>query len=193
MTFLKEITCNYNDEELFQLIKDNNVNALRILFKRYYANLCYFSYNYVKDPDAGEDIVSEMFFNLWEKRKHLVINCKVKPYLYTSVKNRSLNYLRNNKFNTTNIDSVDEITLTMLSETDDKVNYDDLKHAIDAIIDSLPEKRRLIFQMSRFDELTYKEIAEILVISESTVKNQMMKAVRFLDEKYPKLRQIYPI
>lgn len=155
--------------------------------------MCYFSFNYVKDPEAGEDIVSEMFFNLWEKRKHLLITGKVKPYLYTSVKNRSLNYLRNNKYNKTDIDSVDQITLTMLSQPDDKVNYDDLKHAIDAIIDSLPEKRKLIFQMSRFDELTYKQIAEILLISESTVKNQMMKAVRFLDENYPRLRKIYPI
>lgn len=81
----------------------------------------------------------------------------------------------------------------MIQKPDDKVNYDELKNIIDGLIDSLPEKRKLIFQMSRFDELSYKEIAEILTISESTVKNQMIKAIRFLNTQKSYLKQIYPM
>jgi RNA polymerase sigma-70 factor, ECF subfamily len=152
-------------------------------------NLCYFAYNYVKDRQISEDIISDMFMNLWEKRKSIVITGGVKPYLYTSVKNRSLNYLRNNRIHFEMLDSVDQLTLTMLGNPEEKVNYDELKNVIDGLIDSLPGKRKLIFQMSRFDELTYKEIAEILSISESTVKNQMMKAVQFMNAHYPVLKR----
>lgn len=133
-----------------------------------------------------------MFINVWEKRKSIQITGFVKPYLYTSVKNRALNYLRDNRLYIDQLDSVDQLTLTMLGNSDDKINYDELKNVIDGLIDSLPEKRRLIFKMNRFDELTYKEIADILSISESTVKNQMMKAVRFLNTQYPILKRIFP-
>lgn len=181
-----------SDEELFKLVKCDNSNALKILFKRFYQNLCYFSFSYVKDQQISEEVVADIFINLWEKRDKINIDVKVKSYLYTAVKNRSLNYLRDNKIHTEKLDMVDQIALTMINRTDDNINYEDLKKVIDNLIDSLPEKRKLIFQMNRFDELSYSEIAEILSISVSTVKNQMLKAVQFMNLSYPALKKIFP-
>lgn len=181
-----------NDEELFKLVKENNSNALKALFLKYYENLCYFSYSYVKDQITAEEAVSDIFVNLWEKRKRIVITGNLKTYLYTSVRNQSLNYVRRNKLQSEKLDSVDQIIFSVNDGPEDKVNYDDLRKIIDGLIDNLPEKRKLIFQMNKFDELSYKEIAEILSISESTVKNQMMKAVQYLNTQYPLLRVIYP-
>lgn len=183
---------NMSDEELFKLVKNSNSNALKVLFKKYYQNLCYFSISYVKEKQIAEEVVADIFINLWEKRSKLNITAKVKPYLYTSVRNQSLNYIRSNKLHAEKLDAVDEITLTMINGPDDNLHYNDLKTLIDKLIDTLPEKRKLIFQMNRFDELSYDEIAEILSISGSTVRNQMVKAIQQMNSNYPVLRKFYP-
>jgi len=182
-----------NDEELFKQIRNNNSNALKLLFTRYYENLCYFAFSFVKDQQISKEVVSDIFINIWEKRKKIIITNKVKTYLYTAVKNQSLNYLRKNRIQFESLDAVDRIMLKMNAGADDQLNYEELKNLIDHLIDQLPEKRKLIFQMNKFDELSYQEIANILSISISTVRNQMMKAVKFLNSQYPLLKRIISI
>jgi len=190
---LKTLSPDISNEELIQRIKENNSIALKALFLRFNKNLCYFVFSYVKDSQVSEDIVSEIFISLWEKREKLFITGKVKLYLYTSARNKALNYKRDSKLNFENLDSADRIMLKMIDNPEDKLNYEELKNILDGLIDSLPEKRRLIFQMRRFDGLTHDEIAEILNISKNTVKNQMVKAIQFLNAQYPRLKKIYPI
>lgn len=184
---------NISDEELFQFIKKDNSNALKILFSKYYENLCYFAFSFVKEKQLSEEVVSDIFITIWEKRKKIIITGKVKSYLYTAVKNQSLNYLRKNKIHFEQLDAVDQLMLTVQTKADDQVNYDELKNVIDGLIDKLPGKRKLIFEMNKFDELSYQEIADILSISVSTVRNQMIKAVKFLNNQYPTLKKIIPL
>lgn len=183
-------TQNITDEELFLLVKKDNSNALKMLFKKYYENLCFFSYSFVKDRYASQEVVSDIFIILWEKRKRIIITGKIKSYLYAAVKNQSLNYIRKNRIHFESIDEVDRLLLTVQDNSDDIVNYEELQKIIDGVIDKLPEKRKLIFQMNKFDELSYEEIANILTISVSTVRNQMIKAVKFLNNQYPALKKI---
>lgn len=185
-----EYDLNISDEELFQLVKKSNSNALKVLFKKYYQNLCYFSFSYVKEKQIAEEVVSDIFIKLWEKRAQINIGLKLKSYLYTAVKNQSLNYLRSNKLHSEKLNSVDQITLTMIDNPDDNLRYEDLKKVMDNLIETLPDKRKLIFRMNKFDELSYEEIASILSISISTVRNQMVSAVKYLNKQYTSLKKI---
>lgn len=183
---------NYSDEELFQLIKKDNSNALKILFTRYYEKLCYFVFGFVKEENSSKELVADVFIIIWEKRKKIVIDRKVKSYIYTTAKNLSLNHLRKNKIHFERIDEVDQLMITMQDYPDGSVNYKELKNVIDSLIDKLPEKRKLIFRMNKFDELKYEEIAEILGIAVSTVRNQMIQAIKYMSSQYPALKKIIP-
>lgn len=183
---------NLEDEKLYKFLKKGDYDAFKVLFKKYYQNLCYFSLSIVKEKQFAEEVVSDVFINVWEKKDKLEIKIKVKPYLYAAVRNRSLNFLKSNQLHSERLDSVDQIALAMLNKTDDNLHYEELKQLVDNLIDTLPEKRKLIFRMNRFDELSTDEIAEVLSISVSTVRNQLLKAVKQMNSNYPLLRKIYP-
>jgi RNA polymerase sigma-70 factor, ECF subfamily len=179
-----------SDEELFDLMKKDNSNALKLLFSRHYENLCYFAFTYLKERSVAEEAALDVFANVWEKRKNIVITGKVKTYFYTAVKNYSLNYLQKNRVFFERLDDVDRLLIGSQPGADDPVYYEELKQEIDKLIDRLPEKRKLIFKMNKYDGLSYQEIASILSISVSTVKNQMIKAVKHLNSNFPALKKI---
>jgi len=153
------------------------------LFLDYYVNLCRFSYTYLKDNDISEEIVQEVFINLWEQRDSIDINTSIRSFLYTSVKNRSLNHIRNQK---TRIRHEDEFAREQASKVGHIINFceqEELNHIIDKAIAELPEQCRTIFEMSRNQNLTYKEIAQHLNIMPKTVENQMGIALKKLRGK----------
>jgi len=139
-----------------------------------------FAKKYLKDIDLAKEIVHEAFLKLWEKRDEVDTSKSVKSYLYTSVYNRSLNYIRDNK----KFDKTEGKTeLLERAENWDSSNQmiaDEIQAKITQTLDDLPEKCRQIFMMSRYEELKYKEIAEKLNISIKTVETQMTKALKAL-------------
>jgi RNA polymerase sigma-70 factor (ECF subfamily) len=139
-----------------------------------------FAKKYLKDIDLAKEIVHEAFLKLWEKRDEVDTSKSVKSYLYTSVYNRSLNYIRDNK----KFDKTEGKTeLLEQAENWDSSNQmiaDEIQAKITQTLDDLPEKCRQIFMMSRYEELKYKEIAEKLNISIKTVETQMTKALKAL-------------
>ena len=133
---------------------------------------------YLNDIDLAKEIVHDAFLKLWEKRDEIDSNKSVKSYLYTTIHNRSLNYIRDNK----KFDKKEEKT-EMLERTEnwDYTNHmiaTEIEAKITQTLDSLPEKCRQIFVMSRYEELKYREIAEKLNISIKTVETQMSKALK---------------
>ncbi|MCX6122455.1 MAG: RNA polymerase sigma-70 factor [Ignavibacteriales bacterium] len=175
-----------NDEELFQRIKSNDAQALKILFERHYSALCHFACKFVKNATLAEEAVSDVFLNIWLKKEKIELSTNLKMYLYTAVKNQSLNYLKKNKIHLEGIETVVKENITSDLRADKFIVYEESKNAIDNLLQQLPEKRRIIFSMNRFDGLSYKEIAEILSISIHTVQNQMVAAVKFLIDQKPR-------
>ncbi len=150
------------------------------LFKQYFEPLCAFAKSYVYDLEASKDIVQKAFINLWNSREKIDADKPVKSYIYTSVRNLCLNHIRDNKkFNSQilDFDSVDENLFTAES---DSLELNELQVKIDGAIDALPEKSRQIFEMSRFEDLKYKQIAEKLEVSVKTVEAHMSKALKLL-------------
>ncbi|MCD4773395.1 MAG: RNA polymerase sigma-70 factor [Bacteroidales bacterium] len=153
------------------------------LFRKHFNGLCFFAQNYVKDFDMAKEIVQESFINLWEKRQSIDISKSVKSYLTTSIRNKCLNYLRDTKKFNTEIILSDVLFQEVDFEQSDKLIEKELNNKINNAIDDLPEKCKEIFQLNRFENLKYKEIAVKLNISIKTVETQMSKALKHLRKK----------
>ncbi len=172
------------EQELIKSVYKGNKKGVEILFRTYYKRMCAYAVSFVSQNDLAEDIVAEVFLNIWEKRDTLNITESVSAYLFRAVKNSCINYLNREKSRRRTI-SENEVNLLNL-----KINYPisdkyplsdlinvELEEKIKAEIEKLPEQCREIFYLSRFEELSHKEIAEKLGISENTVKVQIYRAL----------------
>ena len=160
--------------------QDLNKKQFEELFREYFKPLTAFAKKYINDIDISKGIVHDAFLKLWEKREDVDTSKSVKSYLYTTVYNKSLNYIRNNKkfVNT-------EKKINLFEKSNDwdysnKMIANEIEAKIIQTLDSLPEKCRQVFIMSRYEELKYREIAEKLKISIKTVETQMSKALKAL-------------
>jgi RNA polymerase sigma-70 factor, ECF subfamily len=164
------------------LIKEAPEKALKALYDDYYNMLCYQVYMILKDKVVAEDIVQDVFMSIWKKREDLNIQISLDGYLKRSCRNRALNYIRDNA-----VRWEDESLLENQSadgyNTELLLESEDLNKKIQSEIAKLPEKCGIIFNLSRFEEMTYNEIANHLDISIKTVENQISKALKILREK----------
>ncbi len=159
-------------------IKRGNLELFEQLFRQYYEHLVHFSYRYVKNQQIAEDAVHDVFLNIWNKRNELDFTLNFKSYLYTSVKNQSLKYLtKASKFEQFDLDVV---FAKNESTPDNLMISNEFDKEISKAISKLPEKRREIYCMHRFDNLTYSEIALTLNISIKTVETQMSRSLKYL-------------
>lgn len=163
--------------------------SLRRLFEQYFDPLCRFLAYYVSDHMMIEDVVQDVFVNMWEKRDELQID-SVKTYLYASARNRMLNCIREEKRQNTLLEQ------WVQSEKEKKqgeecFDIDEFSQRVEIAIDNLPEKCKEIFNLSKKNNLTYKKIAEHFDISVKTVETQMGIALRKIREQlsayYPRL------
>ena len=165
---------------LFQEIKQNNTEAYEKFFKLYYAELVRFAYEYLKDKDAAEDLVQEVFVKLWEKRAGIEMKSAPKSYLYVTVKNHCLNKLKSEQRHVLFEDDFADDQRFAVSSASQLSEVKQLSEHIKQAMDKLPPRCGLIFKLSRFEEKSYKEIADILEISVKTVENQMGKALSIM-------------
>lgn len=148
------------------------------LFLQFYDPLCKYSYTLLRDQEASEDIVQDVFTRIWEKHPHMITSEKIRPYLYTAVRNSSFTYLGKKKvYSLSDQEETVEWTLSEETENDDIVHYRTL---LKKGIDHLPPKCREIFLLSRSGDLSNQEIADNLGISVNTVNNQTWKAMKML-------------
>ena len=159
-----------SDEELFRRIKSEDAKALKTLFERYFSALCRFACRIVKNANLAEEVVSDVFLNIWIKKKKIEIKINLKTYLFTAVRNQSLNYIKKNRMYFEEIETVVRENTNSDLDADKSITYEELKNEVGILLRQLPEKRQVIFKMNRIDGLSYKEIAEILSISIHTVQ-----------------------
>lgn len=174
---------NNEEQEILLKIAKNDRKVFEKLFKSYYKELCRFAMRYVREEVASEEIVQEVFINIWERRAALNINSSIKAYLFTAVRNRSFNYIKlqlPKEHLKTDVDVLSEI---QIDHSEDDLRLEELKGYVNDAIDGLPKKCKAIFILSRTGGLTYNEIAIELDISVKTVENQVGLALKKLREK----------
>ena len=164
-------------------LSEGDITAFEMLFRNYYQPLCNYAYTFLQDKEDAEEIVQSTFLLVWEKRDTLAIRTSVKPYLYAMVRNACLNVLKHEKIKQRF--AGEEIALGERGH--DNVSHtmesNELEYRIKIAMNELPEQCRMVFKLSRFEELKYSEIAEQLNISVKTVENHMGKALRIMREQ----------
>lgn len=170
----------HSDTALLKRLAENEHTALELLFKQYYKQLVRFAREIVKSNDQAEDMVQEVFVKIWEKRNQLSDSVQLKPYLYVAVKNHCLNQLKLNERKYWMEDEMEDDIRLSTPDATGQLDAKQLQSKIEQAIEALPPKCGLIFKMSRFEEKSYKEIAEALELSIKTVENQMGKALAIL-------------
>jgi len=171
------------DNQLIKLLSQGDTAAYTIVYNRYFEVLYIHARHKLAEPDDAKDIIQEVFTHLWNKRCSLEVITNLKAYLYTSVRNRILNAIAHKKYAQKYIDSLPGFLNNGYSVTDHLIRERQLVNLIDEQIALLPEKMRILFEMSRKQKLSHKEIVAQLNISELTVKKQVANAVKILRKK----------
>ena len=164
-------------QNITKLIREGNLKEFERIFKEFYPQLCLYALRFVKTKDLSEEIVQNLFCQIWENRKELNIHTSIKAYLYRSTYHNALQVLRkigsHNKYK--------EYVKHHFTENDSSTNKLDEKEInkiVQQTLSSLPQRCGTIFKMSRFEGLKYQEIAQKLSISIKTVEANMGKALK---------------
>lgn len=183
---LRKSLVNYDelpDLELVSLLRTSDHSAFNEIVRRYSGLLINFGYKRLGDLPLAEDLVGDVWADLWEKRATVNISCALGAFLVTSIRNRFLDYIKRQKISQKYIDNFYNFLSKEHSSTDYLIRHNDLLKLIELEIAALPENMRKVFEMNRKTNMTRKEIAWNLNIPENTVKTNMHRALIILKNR----------
>jgi len=167
-----------DDQFILKQLKKGDIKVFESLFHSFHPGMLLYSISILKNKSLAEEVVQDVFYNIWKNRDEFVIKTSWRSYLYKSVYNNSLMVLRKRE---QNLRLEEEVLINLPGEEIDPsavIDIRDLNTAITKTLDALPERTRKIFSMSRNEGMKYKEIASLLSISIKTVEANMGKALR---------------
>lgn len=168
-----------DEADVLKLIKAGDYVAFNELYERHWSALYGSAYNVLRNKDACMDIVQEIYIWFWEHREFWQLS-SAKGYLLTAVKFKVANHIRNNKARSSFFDRLAEVQKDLADDVNAEMEATELRKFVQGFINELPEKCREVFHLSRIEQLSNKEVAEKLGISEKTVENQITTAIRKL-------------
>nr|WP_068889530.1 RNA polymerase sigma-70 factor [Pedobacter panaciterrae] len=173
---------SYDDQHLLTLLKQGKHAAFAEIYNRYWKKLYALAANKLDDFSEAEDVVQQLFVSIWERREELEVVTTLGSYLAVAVKYRVYKALaRISRTMHYGDDQANEAALDVLDDsTQQWLEFNEVKQRLSMLVDSLPEKCRLVYQLSREQGLSQKQVAEELDISEKTVKNHMNRAYKTL-------------
>lgn len=165
------------DTILLQRLKEENQKAFKLLFEKYWESMYAMAFKRTRCQNTSEDIVQEVFADIWKRRKDLNIQSNLKSYLLTAVKYYVYKSIQKNQLEK----SLDEsLELLPSHEGPSALEFKELYQILEVAIDKLPENQRIIFKLSRFEGLKSQEIAHKLAISTQTVHNNLHRSLKTL-------------
>ncbi len=179
-----------NDQELLDFFKQNNRFAYNEIYNRYWEELFRFAYSILNDKDTAKDILQEVFINIWQRRQHVNIS-HLGGYLFQAVKLKVLEHLRNGKIRQQHLSRINMITFA--NHTEDRIRLREVEEAFDKSVSKLPDRCKEVFQLSRFEHLTNKQIAARLKISIKTVEGHLTSALKRLHKDLSEFVSIFLI
>lgn len=187
---------NYNkltDQELAALLKEGDNMAYTEIFERYKVILYKHAFRLLNDQDDANDVIQDVFFTIWQKKDTIVFKTSLSAYLYNSVRNRIFDLITHHKVAARYVDSIRDFVAIGNYITDEQIRAKELAAIIEKEVAALPTKMREVFELSRQEELSYKQIAQQLNISDKTVKQQVYNAVKILRLKVGSLLTIFMV
>ena len=166
-----------SDSRLLNLMQRGDTDALGVLYVRYSAQVRNFAMGFLQNEGDADDVTHDVFVNLWQQRDEISDIESLKAYLFTMTRNAIFSIFRHRRIAETYMAAAIYKSEEASSETEEKITTTDLLELVQLTIDSMPEQRRRIFTMNRFDHLTYDEIAGALGISRKTVEYHMSQAL----------------
>ncbi|MGM9477574.1 RNA polymerase sigma factor [Pedobacter sp. GSP4] len=167
------------DHELFVLMQDGDKCAFEEIYARFNGLLYIYACKMIPDREDAKDIVQEIFVYLWSN-PNIKVKTQLSAYLYTAVRYKIFDWLDKNKSRSNYLQSLTEFADQGDYVTDNYIREREFASLIEKEVSLLPPKMRVIFEMSRLQHLTQKEIAEVLHLSDKTVKKQMSNALKVL-------------
>lgn len=177
-------TLDISDHELLSLIKAGDKDAFKSLYEKYWQLLYVAACRVLKDEDEAKDVVQEVFISLLAKGASLDVKGSFSNYLYTAVRYKVLDAISRQKVRTDYLDSLNDYLAKGDNSTDRVIIEKEIHAEMEKEIQNLPLKMKEVFELSRKDELSHKEIAETLNISDKTVKKQISNAIKLLKPKF---------
>lgn len=168
---------HHSEQQLVSLLKDGNHYAYHTIYERYFSLLFVHAHKRLRDEEQAKDIVQEFFAGLWEKHEDVQLNVSLSSYFFTAINYRIVNYFRRSEVQEKYIASFAGFVNAEQANADHPIREKQLIELIECEIKELPPKMREIFEMSRKQHLSHKEIAEKLSLSEKTVDRQMSNAL----------------
>lgn len=173
------------DEEILILdLKEGNISAFNKIFLLYHKRIYNFCRHLYQSPDKAKDTAQSVFIALWEQRKQMDEKQSLAPYLYSIARYMVYHEFRQQVNNQAVFNHFISNPKDLNESTKDEVIYNELLSFLESVIESLPERQREIFRLSRFSGLKYKQIAARLNITENTVDTQIRRALEFIQNKY---------
>ncbi|MDR6940856.1 RNA polymerase sigma-70 factor [Mucilaginibacter pocheonensis] len=167
-----------SDIQLIDRLKLDDETALTAVYKKYWAPLYIAAYQVLKNKEACEDIIQELFIKLWNNRRSIMIMVSLKAYLYAAIRYEVYRQIRTGPVRADIFDEVSERIHT--PSVYNNIEYKELTARVSSVVDTLPEKCREVYKLSREECLSHKEIASQLNISTKTVENHLTRALRQL-------------
>jgi len=173
-----------NEQQLLKRLKNDDEVAFKVLFNDFYSKLYYFVLEFIPLKDTAENIVQDTLVTLWNKRNELKDDSNLTSYLFTVAKNNTLKSLRDKKYsrklfsNTMDVGELDLNVETLSTVDTSACAFMDIEQIIQETLASLPPQCRKVFELSRFQEMKNREIAEELNISIKTVEKHISKGIK---------------
>lgn len=167
-----------SDVQLVDRLKSGDESALTAIYKKYWQQLYLSAYNVLKDNQACEDIIQELFIKLWNSREIIRITVSLKAYLYASTRYEVYRQIRSGAVTSDVFDILADRLQTPAGQ--ENIEYKELVLQLNSAVSTLPEKCREVYRLSREEHLSHKQIASQLNISTKTVENHLTKALKQL-------------
>mgnify|MGYP003583876417 CR=1 FL=1 len=182
---MKELKVSYGDEQLLSFLKEDSREAFTLIYQKFWPSLYRSAFKRLKDENMSKDVIQNVFTDLWSRREELVIQ-NLSAYLHSAVRFQVFHQVAKKPDQAVLFTELEEILRSPL-QSDSGLIDDELAKMLELWIMALPEKRRKIFLMHYFEELSTQEIADQLNISQKTVQNQLNTASTYIRARFAHL------
>lgn len=176
---------------LFTRLKNGDEEAFEELYDKHYRKIYQFAKSFLKNKEQSEEILQETFLSFWVKRDKFDVDLPVEPLLFTICRRLVLDAFRKSAILSKHHLNLSKMISEANNETEDKIIFSDLLRVTESAIAELPKQQQLVFRLSKYDGLSYEEIAAQLNISKNTVKNHLVVALKTLKSQLDKDGMLY--